>query len=169
VRPLRLVVFVISSPPSVRLSPEGSRLLSYLRICISCCRACMHGRYFHCVCQPPGAGPYLSIWLLYRSCPSRSSRYLCVVMFWSYLAITGDAPFGHLPMCYGPPASPLLSRTPITKYNISPCKVSSMNTVAPQQGGGRPSMRTVKAHSDSGTEAMGLSLIVRYLATRIIL
>ena len=33
VRPLRLVVCVISSLPSARLSPEGSRLLSYLRAC----------------------------------------------------------------------------------------------------------------------------------------
>jgi hypothetical protein len=44
VRPLRLVVCVISSLPSVRLSPEGSRLLSYLCICIACYRACMHSR-----------------------------------------------------------------------------------------------------------------------------
>ena len=45
VQPLRLVVVVcviISSLPSVRLSPEGSHLLSYLCICIACYRTCMH-------------------------------------------------------------------------------------------------------------------------------
>ena len=45
VRPLRLVVCVISSLPSARLSPEGSQMLSYLCICIACYRTCVHSRY----------------------------------------------------------------------------------------------------------------------------
>ena len=127
-RPLRLVVCVISSLPSARLSPEGSHLLSYLCICISCYRTCMHSRYVRYASQPSGAGPYpyLSIYLV--SCPSQSSRYLCVVVFWSYLTITGNAPSGQSHLChpftYGSPASPLLYRTPITKH-ISSCKVNS--------------------------------------------
>ena len=40
---------VISGLPSARLSPEGSRLLSYLRIYVACmlpvARAYMHSRY----------------------------------------------------------------------------------------------------------------------------
>jgi hypothetical protein len=44
----------------------------------------MHSRYFRCVCKPPGAGPCLGIWL-------RGSRYLCAVVFWAYLTITGNA------------------------------------------------------------------------------
>ena len=65
VRPLRLAVCVMSSLPSARLSPEGSRLLSYLCTCIACYRTCVHvnSRYVRYVYQPPGAGPYLSIWL----------------------------------------------------------------------------------------------------------
>ena len=86
--------------------------------------------YLHCPlpylrAQPSGAGPVDSPLV---SCPSRSSRYLCVVMFWSYLAIAGNAPSGQSHLCHpftcGSPASPLLSRTPITKY-ISSCKVNS--------------------------------------------
>ena len=45
VRPLRLVVCVISGLLSARLSPEGSRLLSYLCICIARYRTCVHSRY----------------------------------------------------------------------------------------------------------------------------
>ena len=63
VRPLRLVVCVISSLPSARLSPEGSHVLSYLCICIACYRTCVHSRYVRYVYQLSGAGPYLSIWL----------------------------------------------------------------------------------------------------------
>ena len=63
VRPLRLVVCVISSLPSARLSPEGSQMLSYLCICIACYRTCVHSRYVRYVYQLSGAGPYLSIWL----------------------------------------------------------------------------------------------------------
>ena len=51
VRPLRLVVCVISSLPSARLSPEGSHLLSYLCTCIVRYRTCMHScyvRYVYC-------------------------------------------------------------------------------------------------------------------------
>jgi hypothetical protein len=133
VRPLRLVVCVISSLPSARLSPEGSRLLSYLCICIACYRTCMYSRYFRLRIPATGRRP-LPWYLL--SCPSRSSRYLCVVMFWSYLAAAGNAPFGQSRLChpfiYGYPASPLLSRTPITKYIIYH-RVKS--TLAPQHPG----------------------------------
>jgi hypothetical protein len=112
VRPLRLVVCVTSSLPSARLAPEGSRMLSYLFICIACYRTCMHSRCVRYVYPPSGAGPCRSIYLV--SCPSRSSRCLCVVMFWSYLIITGNAPLGHSHLChpfiYGSPAFPLLSR-----------------------------------------------------------
>jgi hypothetical protein len=125
VRPLRLVACVMPSLPSARLSPEGSHMLSYLCICIARCRTCVHSRYVRYVYQPSGAGSFDSPLV---SCPSRSSRYLCVVMFWSYLAIAGNAPSGQSHLCHpftcGSPASPLLSRTPITKY-ISSCKVNS--------------------------------------------
>ena len=70
VRPLRLAVCVTSSLPSARLAPEGSRLLSYLCICVAFHRACMHSyrtcmhsHYVRYAYQPSGAGPYLSIWL----------------------------------------------------------------------------------------------------------
>jgi hypothetical protein len=47
VRPPRLVVvvFVIAGLPSARLAPEGSRLLSYLCVCIAYYRTCVHIRY----------------------------------------------------------------------------------------------------------------------------
>jgi hypothetical protein len=105
----------------------------------------MYSRYVRYVHQPPGAGPclnFLNIWLAV-SCPSRTrgaadtcTRYLCVVKFWSYLTITGNAPPGqsHLchPLIYGSPASPLLllSRMPITKYLYSRKPI-----LAPQQIG----------------------------------
>jgi hypothetical protein len=65
VRPLPLEACVISSPPSARLSPEGSRLLSYLCICVACYRTCMHSLYVRYVHQPPGARPlpWYDIWL----------------------------------------------------------------------------------------------------------
>jgi hypothetical protein len=63
VQPLRLVVCVMPSLPSARLSPEGSRLLSYLPICIACCRTCLHSRYVRHAHRPSGACPHLSIWL----------------------------------------------------------------------------------------------------------
>ena len=132
VRPLRLVVCVISSLPSARLSPEGSHMLSYLCICIilpvtvPACIAVMSVTYTILREQA-------------LTCPSRSCRYLCVVMFWSYLTITGNAPSGQSHLChpfiYGSPASPLLSRTPITKY-ISSCKVNS-STSTVKWGKGR--------------------------------
>jgi hypothetical protein len=57
-------------------------------------------------------------WLIYLvtdSCPSRSSRYLCVVVFWSYLTITGNALL--VKAIY-------VTRTPVTKYILS-CGASS--------------------------------------------
>jgi hypothetical protein len=125
VRPLRLVVCLISSLPSARLSPEGSHVLSYLCICIACYRTCVHSRYVRYVYQLSGAGPYLSIWL---AAPRGAADIYVSFVFWSYLTITGDAPSGQSHLChpfiYGPPASPLLSRTAITKC-ISSCKVIS--------------------------------------------
>jgi hypothetical protein len=85
---------VTSSPPSARLSLEGSSMLSYLFICVACYRTCMHSRYVRYVYQPSGAGPCLSIWL------AQSSRYLCVVVFWSYLTIAGNAPSGQRRLCH---------------------------------------------------------------------
>jgi hypothetical protein len=117
VRPLRLVVCVIPSLPSARLSPEGSHMLSYLCICIVCYRTCMHSHYVRYVYQLSGAGPYLSIWL---AAPRGAADVYVSFVFWSYMTIAGNAPSGQSHLChpfiYGPPASPLLSRTPITKY-----------------------------------------------------
>jgi hypothetical protein len=67
--------------------------------------------------------------------------YACVVIFWSYLAIAGNAQRAsgqsHLchPFIYGSPAPLLLSRirTPITKY-ISSCEVNS-STSTPRPHG----------------------------------
>jgi hypothetical protein len=115
--PSSVIVCVISSLTSARLSPEGSHMLSYLCTCIARYRTCVHSRYVRYVYQPSGEGPCLSIWL---AAPRGAADILCVVMFWSYLTIAGNAPSGksHVrhPFICGSPASPLLSRTPITKY-----------------------------------------------------
>jgi hypothetical protein len=78
VRPLRLVVCVKSSLliPSARLSPEGSRVLSYLCICIARYRTCVRSRYVRYVYQPSGAGPCRSIWL---AAPRGACRYVLVL------------------------------------------------------------------------------------------
>ena len=60
------------------------------------------------------------------SCPSRSSRYLCVVVFGS--TMPGQSHSFH-PFIYGSPASPLLSRAPITKC-ISSCEVNSSTSTS---------------------------------------
>jgi hypothetical protein len=56
-------------------------------------------------------------------------------MFWSYRTITGNALFGQSHLChpfiYGSSASPLLSRTPITKYIYRRVKL----ILAPQHSG----------------------------------
>jgi hypothetical protein len=77
----------------------------------------MHSRYVRYAYQLSGAGPYLSIWL---AAPRGAADVYVSFMFCSYLTITGNAPSGQSHLChpfiYGSPASPLLSRTPITKY-----------------------------------------------------
>jgi hypothetical protein len=75
------------------VAPEGSRMLSYLCICVACYRTCVHSRCARYARQPSGAGPCLSIWLAAPRGPA--DIYVCVVMFWSYLTITGNAPLGH--------------------------------------------------------------------------
>jgi hypothetical protein len=62
-RPLPLVVCRTSSLPSARLSPEGSRLLSYICVGIACFRTCVHSSYVRYARQPPSASSHLSIWL----------------------------------------------------------------------------------------------------------
>jgi hypothetical protein len=92
-------------------------MLSCLCICIACYRTCVHSRYVRYVYQLPGAGSYLSIWL---AAPRGAADIYVSFVFWSYLTIADNAPSGQSHLChpfiYGSPASPLLSRTPITKY-----------------------------------------------------
>jgi hypothetical protein len=40
-----------------RPSPEGSRLPSYLRVCIARYRTCVHSRYVRYTCQSLSTGP----------------------------------------------------------------------------------------------------------------
>jgi hypothetical protein len=115
--PPRLVACVMSSLPSARLSPEGSRLVSYPCICVVCCRACMHSRHARHVHQPSGAGPHLSVWLAaprgaagvwVSSClvPSDHHRQRA---FW-------PKPFTSPIHPWSPSCFPLLSRAPMTKH-----------------------------------------------------
>ena len=115
--PSAVVARVMSSLSPAWLSPEGSHLLSCPRVCVARHRTCVHSRcsvvsVTHTSLRS-GAGPRLSVCV----CPSRSSRCLCVVMFWPCLAVAGDAPSGQSHLCHpfvcGSPASPLLSRKPI--------------------------------------------------------
>jgi hypothetical protein len=104
---------------SARLSPEGSRLLSYLCVCIACHRecACVHSRCVRCAHQPPGAGPCLSIWLAAPRGAADVYVSLCFGPIWLLPVTSGQSHLCH-PFIYGSPASPLLSRAPmtITKY-----------------------------------------------------
>jgi hypothetical protein len=86
---------------------------------LCCLLPCLHAcSQPPCPLRAPAIGRRPSPWHLV-SCPSRSSRHSCVVVFWSYLTITGDAPFGQSNSChlfiYGSPVSPLLSRTTVAK------------------------------------------------------
>jgi hypothetical protein len=114
-----VVIEICVKHPGGRTRKKGTAMLSYLCIIsvlpvtVPACIAVMSVTYTSIGAQA------LTLVLYLVSCPSRSSRYLCVVMFWSYLTITSNAPSGQSHLChpfiYGSPASPLLSRinTPI--------------------------------------------------------
>jgi hypothetical protein len=125
------VIYVKPTFCAAKCRQKGAAYFAiYLCTCVACHRTCVYSRHVRHVCQPPGAGPYLCLSVGCSSCPLRGSRYLCVVMFWSYyLAITGDAPFGQSHLCHpftcGSPAFPLLPRTPMTKRAMPLCKAYS--------------------------------------------
>ena len=58
-----VVIEICIKYPGGRTRITVTGMLSYLCICIARYRTCVHSRYVRYVYQPPGAGPYLSIWL----------------------------------------------------------------------------------------------------------